>query len=426
VRRFLLTLRRFLRKAADVFPFTPLGLLLLGAAGASTWYFGFTKMDLVVLAMGSAALGVGAVALVVTSLTAVVLYRGLRTGFSVSSLWFLPLVEVKWTWQEPRARAELVRWKRRLWETVTATRRGTYEAVARRVEVSDAFRLTKIVFELREARTVRALPGTGALKKMQVIRSLASGDDMHDPMGAAEGDRLDLRNYVPGDPVRYILWRVFAKTRTVVVRTPERAVAMARRAYAYVVADDADEPAAGAARVAIESGAIGHDWVFGADGVSEHADTKTKALQVLADSAKCPVDRRGADLAGFLQRHATMGRVVVFVPGKPGPWLDRVAAAAGARRGGHGARVEFVVCVDGVVPSAKKGWRSRLADYNAPSVSEGLDDGWVSVETEQLDTVVAKLGAARGRVVLAERRAGRVYDVGALRKALEPAPEARP
>ena len=430
--------RRVARAAHNLFPFTLLGLVVLPSAGAATWFLGFKQLDLVVLAMGTAALAVGALALVLVVATSIVIALALRrarkgeglrlecgvpapSGFAMSSLWFLPLVDVRWNWVTPRARVDLRKKRGRQHETVTAQRRGFVETVARRIEIADAFRLTKIVLDVSEPRRVRALPSMGALKQVNVLRSLASGDDHYDPMGQPEGDRSDLRAYVPGDPVRFILWRVFAKTRQIVVRTPERAVSVARRAYAYLVVDDADEPAAGVARVAIESGTLGSDWAFGADGCDDVAETRARAAELLAESAHCPEARRGAGLTAFLQRHASgASRVVVFVPAAPGPWLARVVSAAHARGQSrtYGPPMEFIVCTDGIVPRMKKSLQSRLvvddANEKKPADEPSPEDAWTRTDEGQLEAVIAALSATRARVRLVDRRAGRLYDSGAL------------
>ena len=446
--------RRVLRKARDLFPFTLLGLLILSGAGVATWFLGFERMDLVVLAMGTATLAVGALSLLIVSFTALGVWIALRratrlgsaeglrlecgaavkTGFSIPSLWFVPLVDVRWTWLDPRAHIDLAKSKGRQREMVTAHRRGLVDHVVRRVEVTDAFHLTRIVMELRELRRVRALPSQGALKQVQVIRSLATGDDQHDPMGGPDGDRSDLRAYTPGDPVRFILWRVFAKTRQIVVRSPERAVAVARKAFAYLVVDDADEPAAGAARVVLESGTLGSDWAFGADGCAEHASTRAKALELLAQSAQCPEDARGAGLTHFLQRHVKgPARIVVFVPARRGPWLARVVAATRGRAQSplSGPPIEFVVCTDGVVARGKKTWTSRLEVSEKAAKKDALTENpepegvWTMTDAEDLEAVFAALASTRARVRLADRRAGKVYDARAMSAMTAPA-KARP
>lgn len=422
-------LRAIGRKAVDLFPFTPLGLLVLAIAAYALFAVGIERSDLILLVMGAVALAVGALTLLAVVLTALGLWLRLRkvrdgdklnmecgfstrSGFSLSSLWYVPFVKLGWSWVTPEANVALVRQSRRLHEVVTPTRRGLCDQVVRRIDVGDAFGLTKISFTMREERVVRFVPSVGALRKMDVVRSIASGEDMPHPGGQPEGERADLRRYNPGDPVRFILWKVFAKTREIVIRTPERAIAPARQTCAYLVAAPGDEAAAGAARVALESGSLGTSWLLGADGADEPAKHKAHALEVLARSSSCDSELAGAGLLRFLQRHATTGnsRVVVFVPPKPGPWLEKVIAAARSRSGARGSPVEFVVAMDGMIKSAKTSWLGGIA-LNA-ATPEDAQPGMVLAPSTDVAEVVNTLAATRANVVLVDRRAGRVFGEG--------------
>ena len=77
-----------------------------------------------------------------------------------------------------------------------------------------------------------ALPRLAGLSRMPALSSLASGDAAPHPMGLEDGDRLELRRYMPGDPARFIHWKVLSRTRRLMVRTPERALSLARRTAA--------------------------------------------------------------------------------------------------------------------------------------------------------------------------------------------------
>ncbi len=430
MRRALQRVRAVVRRVLDLFPFTALGLLVLGASAYSLFEVGLKRADLILLIIGAMGLGMGAIALLATSFTALGLWLQLRkvgggdklgmecgfstrSGFSVSTLWFIPFVKLGWSWLNPVAVVELKKHNRRFHEVVTPTRRGLCDEVVRKVDIGDAFGLTKISFRMREERDVRFYPSVGNLRKMDVVRSIASGEDMPHPGGQPEGERADLRRYNPGDPVRFILWKVFAKTREIVIRTPERAIAPARQTCAYLVAGAGDEAAAGAARVAIEAGSLGTQWVLGADGADEPAKHKIQALEVLARSGNCDDEQAGAGLSRFLQKHAATGgaRVVVFVPPKPGPWLEKVMAAAKARSSPtRGSPVEFVVCMDGMIKSPKTSWLGNIAlDAATP---ENAQPGMVLAKSTDVSSVINTLAATRSNVVLIDRRAGRVFGEG--------------
>ena len=174
-----------------------------------------------------------------------------------------------------------------------------------------------------------------------------------------------------------------------------------------------DEAAAGAARVAIEAGSLGTQWVLGADGADEPAKHKIQALEVLARSGNCDDEQAGAGLSRFLQKHAATGgaRVVVFVPPKPGPWLEKVMAAAKARSSPtRGSPVEFVVCMDGMIKSPKTSWLGNIAlDAATP---ENAQPGMVLAKSTDVSSVINTLAATRSNVVLIDRRAGRVFGEG--------------
>jgi hypothetical protein len=426
------------RRAVGLFPFTGLGLLLVAGSAWSLVRYGIRHIDLLLLVVGAVGLALGLTTMVSTTLTALVLWRrgrkqrdeeplrlecgyAARTGFSMSNLWFVPFVKLRWAWDLPEATVRLVPLKRRLHEEVTPVRRGLHEAVARRVEVGDAFGLTKLTFTLRQERVVRFVPSMGALRQMRVVRSIAGGDEISNPAGPPEGERVDLRHYAPGDPIKFVLWKVFARSRQLVVRTPERAIAPTRQTVAYLVTGAGDESAAGAARVAVDTGALGAEWVLGADGNDTYARTPVQALEVLARSANTPTELGGAGLGEFLSKATPGGlaRAVVFVPGRPGPWLDRVVATVRARTAPNQMQspVEFVVCTDGIVPVAKATWWSRLAFVVRPVVGDGAV---TPPPGDEVAAVLRALATTRAPVTLVDRAAGRVFP-GGHHRALEAA-----
>jgi hypothetical protein len=242
---------------------------------------------------------------------------------------------------------------------------------------------------------------------------MAGGDDISHPEGPQEGELYDIRAYTPGDPIRFVLWKVFARTRQLVVRAPERALSPIRQTCAYLVAGGGDEPAAGAARLAVELGALGTDWVLGADGSNEDATRKDQAVDVLARSADVDDRIGGKGLGAFLQRRgqqASIGRAVVFVPGRPGPWLSAVVEQC-KHVGGRGGRIDFVVGTDGIIPPPKRKWLARIAVREPPpDIPPGST---APVTTEQVGEVVRMLSSV-GHVIVVDRAAGRVFAGGHL------------
>jgi hypothetical protein len=295
----------------------------------------------------------------------------------------------------------------RINEEVTPVKRTLAETITRRFEVSDTFGFTRIAFDRTEARILRFLPTTGRLKQVQVLQSLSAGDQISHPDGPAGGERADMRHYVAGDPIRFILWKVFARSREIVIRTPERAIGPSHQTVAYVVTGPDDEPAAGAARVAIDAGALGGDWVLGADGCDGYAEDLRSAHELLSRSGDAPETVGGTGLGDFLKTATPggLGRALVFVPGRPGPWIDRVLSSLG--RMGRGD-VDIIVCTDGVDRrDAKTGRLRRL--LLQPKAPLGPDKGVGPSRAADVQEVVRRLGGGRARVIVLDRMAGQVY-----------------
>lgn len=424
--KFLERARKAYRRIADPFPLTAVGLVVLVGCGLALFHYGLSRIDLILLVVGSVGVAIGVMALVLTIVAALMIYYRFRqrssdesisiecgypakTGFRLPRPWYLPLIDVSWTWVAPQAEVHLVPRRGWLQERVIAARRGVVSQVVRRVEVADIFGLCKIAFRLKEQRTVRFVPSAGKLRKIEVVRGMSGGDDISHPEGPAQGDPMDMRHYNPGDPIRFVLWKVFARSRKLVVRTPERAISPARQTAAFLVGFEGDEPAAGAARVAVDDGALGQDWVLGADGSDQYATTKARALDVLTRSAHSPWDRGGAGLASFLEQATTgsVGRAVVFVPGRPGPWIERVLKAASHRKG----RVDFVVCTDGIRRAPQRSWWRRFAVAVDDSDTE---PGHIRpCNSKELREVVSRLGG-RSNVIVVDRVDGRVFSAAHL------------
>ncbi len=425
--------KRFMTRAMGPFPLTPLGLLVLGACTYALLEYGIERIDLVLLVIGAVGLGLGAFGLAATITAALVLWLRQRrrsksghadgaldvecgypvpTGFCLPRLRWIPFISITWRWLEPEAQVRVVPKRRQLGEQVIAAKRGRVGAVVRELEVGDIFGISQIRMRLTEQRKVRFVPSVGQLERVDVIRGMAGGEDISHPDGPQEGELYDLRHYSPGDPIRFVLWKVFARTRQLVVRAPERALSPVRQTCAYLVAGEGDEPAAGAARLAVEHGSFGTDWVLGADGSRDDATRKDQAIDVLARSADVEQRSGGKGLGEFLGRRSQgrIGRAVVFVPGRAGPWLDTVVEQS-AQLCGRGSRIEFVIGTDGIVPTPKRRWLARVALREAPSPA--APGATAPVTTEQVGEVVRVLSSI-GRVIVVDRATGRVFAGGHL------------
>jgi hypothetical protein len=284
-------------------------------------------------------------------------------------------------------------------EEVVFSDRGNYTKIERKLFLEDAFGLARIALRHNDELKIRVLPHCGGLRQLPVLVSLATGDGWPHPMGLEDGDRVDLRRYAPGDPARFIHWKVFGRTRKLMVRVPERAVSPARRTAAYVVAGEGDDASCAAARVAVETASLGEQWTFSADGANEDVGTSEQAVQLIVRSIEARGD--GANgLGSFLTRVQRKGpaKVIVFAPPRGGIWMDRVISAS-KRTVGH---IKVVIGVDGITEATP---RSRIATWIWRRPEQQ------GTELNELEDVLRRLGTQCDLVVV-DRKTGKFLGEG--------------
>jgi hypothetical protein len=403
--------RKRLARAGELFPWTPLGLLLgVGSYAAIEW-MARAQLDLVWLVLGYVGLALAIVSPVAVLLCVAWLKlhpiavqpaealtletkTASETGFALASPWYLPLIQLRWEWLVPSAVAvEPRRDGTQLRERVLAGDRGRSERIDRRLRIADPFGLSRVLLRVSQERAVDVLPQLGGLRYLPALHALASGDSVPHPLGLEDGDRLELRRYTAGDPARFIHWKVLARTGKLMVRTPERALTYARRTAAFLIAAPDDDASAAVARLAIERQLLGLDWTFGTDrdlaGVSRVPD----ALNALMRSTLAR-DRGGEGLSAFVQRIERDGpvSVIVFAPSRPGAWLDRLAQVARRRK------LRVVIGTDGVHERGRvAAWR-RWLTIAQPSEGTAAAD---------LERVLRGLALAGADVIVFDRGSGR-------------------
>jgi hypothetical protein len=405
---------RWLGTARDLFPLTPLGLAFAIGAYAALRAFAYAELDLVWLVTGYAALGLMLLAMVCVLPATLFVWMRLRrhrvqahdtlrletdrltpTGYVLPSLRFMPFVQVRWEMVAPEASAlELRPHAGELHEHVALRDRAHNTELVRRVLVQDPFGLARIALRARQARESVVLPHLGGLSQLPTLNAPAGGSELPHPMGLEDGDRLELSRYTPGDPARFIHWKAFARTRKLLVRRPERAIAIARRCAAFYIAGPNDDASAAVARLALERKLLGQEWMFGTDLAISGTSRLDEALAALVASSAAR-SAGGVGLNGFLAQADKRGpaSVIVFGPAQPGPWLDAVARVASRRQ------LRVVIGVDGVArePNAPR-WLDLFRSEEHAQGAQG----------ELLDQVMLALGRARVQVTMLDRTTGRV------------------
>lgn len=211
--------------------------------------------------------------------------QDLLTGFTLPSVNANPLFQLRVRWVHPTASEyHLELYHRKLHELIRPKRRGKVNAVTREFTIEDLFGFSSITWRSAQRGDLTVLPKLTTLDPLE-LRRPQDGEDLYDPIGRAQGDLVELRRYEEGDPLRWLLWRVYARNRELVVRSPERALSFKQDLLAYFVSHPTDEASASTVRAYLEGGLLGEDFSLYADGCRGPAQDVTGGLAHLLASA---------------------------------------------------------------------------------------------------------------------------------------------
>ncbi len=379
------------RLCRGLFPLTLFGSLLSALASLVFWFAGIGRQDFVLLA--ASFIGMAVIALMILVITAASILIGIawrrsetrpglllecgacqETGFRAPVPRWLPLIECAWSWESPaHVAVQSPAAPGNYHEMVMPGRRGAFTAIRRRVVLRDMLGLASISWTAAETRDYRFIPSGGKLDRMTLLEGLGGGDDLSDPRGTPEGDRIDMRQYAPGDSPRIILWKVYARTRKLLVRVPERAITAKSRTCAFLVAGEGDEPGAGFMRVILERGFLGEGWRFGADGNPGFTGNLDEAIDLLIRSGNADA-KASSGFPEYLAHAEKDGYAacLLVLPPVLGPWVPGVVAALA----GTLMRIHVYAVVDRTFPESgpPKLWHRVLYrhGYNSARTAQAL------------------------------------------------------
>ena len=254
--------------------------------------------------------------------------RGYVRGRTYPKIWWLPWVDVN---VESLTRGLVIELEDQT-ERIEATHRLVSANMHRRIVVEDLFGLSQLSFYKQEGTDVQISPWVGEISDDSAFEAIVQGDVVSWPGGKPLGDRVEMRAYSSGDPIRLILWKLYARTGEVLVRTQESSVEQDIELQAYLVLGDQDEASAAAAWVVLSGILSRIKWRFGCDLDSKGTTDLLEAQRLICasrlESLKA-VDRpAGAvGLDDFLSGAKLKAQpVLLFVPASSNDWLDKVTS----------------------------------------------------------------------------------------------------
>lgn len=425
---------RTYRTLLGLFPLTLQGVISLLVAATALSVFGYGAMDLIVFALAICALAILIFCLFNTVVVGVVLQRRIRrqleqappshqrieveagfpneSGFSLAALQFVPLVRLSWKIVYPDAIETRTRSAvdGGLYEEVVPKKRCLSEKIVRQFSVFDVLGFCRFTWQQSQDAHIRALPQTNTVRQLPLLRSLTAEDGVPNPTGEPEGDRMEIRPYAPGDSVKNIMWKVFARNRQLNVRLPENSVFQSNRTIAYLLSSDNDEAAAAIARIALESGALGEDWSFGADGSEDASQTLDEALNLVARSR--PLDKpHSYGLDRFLQQQGARAgaHCIVFASAVDAPWLTALKGTV-ARFGGQ---FSLVLATDGLEGKAQARKWQKLLFRETEALSGSAAAPLIAPragENSKVRDLLTDIGQLVESTLIIDRRTGLSFD----------------
>lgn len=416
------------RRLAALFPLTLQGLITLLLTAYALRVYGYGSMDLVVFSLAICALAILIFSLFCSIISGVFIQRRIRaslrqlesavepvkveagypneTGFILPALNYFPLVKLSWEIVHPDHVETRVRVSEGgiLVEEMVPDRRCKTEKITRQFTVSDVLGFCRYSWREQQQLSCTALPRTNTVKPLPLLRSLTAEDGIPNPSGDPDGDRMEIRPYVPGDSVRNIMWKVYARNRQLNVRLAEKSVFHSNRTVAYLLSSDNDEAAAAVARVALETGALGDDWAFSADGTETPAETLPAALDAIARSRAIDAPL-GYGLDDFIARTAGQGGVhcIVFAAAEFAPWFESLKLTLARFPG----RFSLVLATDGFRDAEPAKLWQRLLLQDETTTAADRDAAGSRADLLKLLTALGQLVES---TVVVDRKTGLSFD----------------
>ena len=331
-------------------PFTVGGSVLLLGSISALWFLGVQRSDLIMVVLGATGIALSLLGVIVTWLAGFTTYRRLQQipfdtvqmlshqpaniSFEIPLPWWIPLVQAESFWKNDSFVLMENQQSPLSQERIFPKRRGQWSTIVREIRVGDAFGICKVRFDVAQNLHLQVLPSNLQLENPMLIQGLQGGAEIPHPLGRPEGDRIDMRNYAVGDPIRYILWKVYARSNELMIRTPERAYEPVKKMLGYLIVDKQDRISAATATSILQSGALGEDWIFGVDGNLGLFSEKNAAIEAIIGSglsllSKNPKDQQGGGLGQFIAQAQQQGgnhTLILFAPPKIGPWIEHVCS----------------------------------------------------------------------------------------------------
>ena len=296
----------------------------------------------------------------------------IESQYAIFSPFFLPFVTIETDLEQQSFKRHTQ--MRLVWEKewLEPIERGRFHKIRRNIKVKDIFGLTAISFFVTQNADLEILPASSH-PQIRAFQTRTTGDGYSHPQGDPKGELIEMRRYQAGDPLRLVLWKVFARSRKLVVRSPEPAIVEQNDMFVYFVSGLDDEASASMARALL--GAYqdeANNLCFAADGAKRIVKDASSGLSDIIDSVEHK-SRGAEDLLAVapLVTSEAMKNCFLLVPPKLGKWLEVIKNFVAQ----YQIRPTFIITVNHAIEQkkpSKSSWLKKMLvspDKNADEQS---------------------------------------------------------
>jgi len=447
------------RRSARVFrtvkrsqPLTFRGLLAIALSVIALQFFATAESDLIAYMLGGAI----AMMVLVTVVTSLLVRRSLvkelqieshfdreslysrspvRAGLTVRNALLPPFFSVHlmrvFQHQSAHSREHVITGReavRRLVDTVRFPHRGFWSLEHLNVSLRDALGFTEITSDVPSNASVEVSARNIQIRQLPIVAASSRSGDTLDEARERSGDLFDIKQYDPSDGIKRILWKVYAKTGSVVVRRPEPAIIPEGEVAVFLIANRFDDHVAGALQSYLEELEKNTITVlFGTDGsgayrtsyVPAHQETTSTNTDLVAskpEQIQSMINRSvwsahagtGNDLETFFTALNNMNRVirrvVVFAPENNTDWFDSIRNVAAA----HHVALTIVLAPDSLDPAVDLDLKMQKSASQAPLWFKRVEKAFNPKSTNNAGTLLKTLSGTHSsetELLICERSA---------------------
>ena len=275
-KKMLNKLKTTAKKISNIQPFSIRGFVAIAFALICIIYFGDKKSDLVATVVGACIFITITISLLILALFAYKIIVSLKqtsdlddtqkliakeiskVSLYINKLYIPPFftLNIKREFIQSTVKSSLLKLSGSfqqnsnysvLTDNIIFPHRGEYLQSGFKLTFGDALGLTRITTTIPKPRSFKVHPKEVQIQAIPIMATSAQLGDIQHSNLERTGDLFDIREYQPGDSLKRVLWKVYARSNNLVVRHPEPAIVPEGELALFIYAQAEDDEVAASA-----------------------------------------------------------------------------------------------------------------------------------------------------------------------------------